>query len=115
LLRAASHNLPAELEGTPIGKDRGVVGQVMKTRQPFTKTDYREWNKRLRMLDKLNLKAVTGAPVISPRGQLLGVIAIHVTEDGREFNSLDEQALLRFGRHAGAAIQNAKLSLLLEE
>lgn len=115
LVLEASHNLPAEMEGRSIGKDRGVVGHVLKTRQPFIKTNYREWKERLRLLDKLNLKAVIGAPVISPRGQLFGVIAVHVTEEGREFNRLDEQALLRFGRHAGAAIQNAKLSLLLEE
>jgi GAF domain-containing protein/CheY-like chemotaxis protein len=108
LMVKASFGKPYIDERTIITKESGVVGEVIRTRKPFSKADYGNWPGRQKQFDHLGLQAVMGVPIFS-RETLLGVLAHHHTQVGQAFTADQEEFLLRFGRHAGVAIANAQM------
>jgi GAF domain-containing protein len=85
-----------------------VVGEVVKTKQPFSKSAYYEWSDRQKQFDHLGLTAVIGVPVTCGEN-LLGVLALYQNEDGSEFSADQMDILLSFGKHAGAALEKAQM------
>jgi GAF domain-containing protein len=108
----ASYGKPYIEEGIIITKDKGVVGEVIKTKKPFSKSDYSNWEGRQKLFDDLDLEVVMGVPIIDGQ-KLLGVLALHHIEQTKGFTEFQEQSLVRFGRHAGAAL--AKTQMLSEQ
>jgi GAF domain-containing protein len=104
----AVYGLPSSLEGHLVNRERGVIGQTIKTRQPLAVAAYREWPNRLQMLDEYNLTSVVAAPILSGE-RVLGAIAIHDTTQERQFGKEDLDLLLRIANHAAVAIENGKV------
>lgn len=104
----ASHGHPEIPEGTVVGTDRGVIGRVLKTREPYTKSHYYEWSERQRAFDHLKLTAAIGVPIIANE-KILGVLALHHIEPGKEFSIAEQSILESFGKHAGFALQKAAM------
>jgi GAF domain-containing protein/AmiR/NasT family two-component response regulator len=103
-----SYGTPHIAEGTVVDKNKGVVGEVIESRKPFSKSNYSAWHSRQTKLDKLELTAVVGVPITYGE-ELLGVLAVHDVAQGREFDYSQENILLRFGKHAGAALERAQM------
>lgn len=110
----ALYGLPSTLAGAKFDKDQGVIGEVRRTKQPYTKNDYFKWANRQIDLDEYKLTAVVGAPILSG-DHLLGVIAIHDHREGKALQKENEELLLRIGNHVAAALQNARVYGLEQE
>lgn len=103
-----------DLESVKVEKNRGIIQEIMRTKAPFAISNYYRWSKRQTALDKFRLTAVLGAPILS-EDRLMGVIAVHDTEEGRSFTKTDEDLLQRFANHAAVAIENANAYAAEEE
>jgi len=109
----ASDRFQSSLKGTKFDKDRGVIGEIRRTKKPFSKNEYYKWADRQLVFDEDHMTAVTGAPILSNK-KLLGVIAIHALKDGKVYGEKDEELLMRFGNHVAIALENATLFEQLE-
>jgi len=96
-------------EGMRVDPKVGVMGEVLRTRKPFAKSDYSQWPDRSKIFDPLGFTVVAGAPIFSPKGHLLGGIAVHTNKKGGEFSRMELDSLSRFGWFAGAEIDKAGL------
>lgn len=103
----AQYGLSPSLEGSKINSDRGVVGEILQTKRPFSISDYKKWPNRQQVFDKYDLTAVVGVPILSGN-RLLGVLAVHDQREGRAFQKEHEELLLRVGNHVAAALEHAK-------
>ncbi len=110
----AVYGIPSELEGIRIEKDKGVIGQVLRTKQSVAVADYQHWSGRLRILDEHKPTAVVGAPIMSG-DHFLGAIAVHNTKEGRAFGEAEKELLLRLGKHVAVALDNARAYADLRE
>ena len=108
LIVKASYGEPHIEPGIIIDRNKGVVGEVIKRKKPFSKADYSSWANRQEIFDHLGLQAAMGVP-ISYDGKLLGVIALHHKEPAKVFTEDQEESFARFGRHAGAALGKAQV------
>lgn len=104
----ASFGDPLISEGTRVDKEKGVVGKVVATGEPFSQSRYNDWPDRQDQFDKLGLQAVVGVPITSGE-HLLGVLAVHHNQVGKEFSREQQNILLSFGKHAGAALEKAQM------
>jgi PAS domain S-box-containing protein len=95
-----------DLVNIKVDKDRGLIGEILRTKAPLAVPNYYRWSKRQVSLDKYRLTATLGIPILSEE-RLLGVIAVHDNEEGRLFGKADEELLQRFANHAAVAIENA--------
>lgn len=102
--------LPEKLEKIRFRPGKSVIGRVLTDSKPFAVSDYRHWPHRLRRLDSLNLTAVVGAPIVCD-GELMGVIAVNDSKEGRAYTEAEKKLLSSFAEHAGAAIQRADKTL----
>jgi GAF domain-containing protein/ActR/RegA family two-component response regulator len=103
----ASYGHPFIEEGIIITRDKGVVGEVIKSNKPFSKSDYASWPGRQKLFDELGLQAVMGVP-ISYGEKPLGVLALHHTEPAMVFDEEQEKSLVKFGGWAGIALGRAQ-------
>jgi PAS domain S-box-containing protein len=103
---AASDNL--DLANIEIHKDRGIIGEIIRTKAPFSVDGYHLWHNRQKSLDDLGMTAAMGVPILS-ENRLLGVIAVHVYEPDHAFGKADCELLQRFAYHAAVAIENAHI------
>jgi len=108
------YGLPLTLAGAKLDKNRGVIGEVRRTKRPYTNNDYFKWANRQIDLDEYKLTAVVGAPILSG-DHLLGVIAVHDHREEKAFRKEDEELLLRIGNHVVAALENARIYGLEQE
>lgn len=86
----------------------GVAGRVAQTGKLLIVNDYQNWPERDGRLNKNIFNAVVGAPLIWQE-ELLGVLTISDTAEGRKFTHKDMILLERFANQATIAIQNARL------
>lgn len=106
-LKALSGMSPS-VKGGRTPAEKGITGWVVQEGEPQLVNDYYHWGKRLKIYDKYRFTAVVAAPIFC-REKLIGVVAVHDTKKGREFTEAEKKLLLLFGRHAGTAIDNAKI------
>jgi PAS domain S-box-containing protein len=94
-----------ELVGNLIHRNVGVAGQVWAKGQPLVVNDYQQWTGRLGFSA---LHAVVGVP-LKAGTQVVGVLGLAHTTEGREFGDNEIQILERFAPLASIALQNAQL------
>ncbi len=104
----ASYGMEHGIDGMLVGAHEGVIGEVLRTGAPYAQADYYRWAGRLKSLDKFKITAVVAAPILAG-DRPIGVLAVHDTREGSSFTEAQKDVLLIFGRHAGAAIETAKL------
>ena len=84
----------------------GVFGRVVKTKQPFTISDYQNWSERREGFDQYGFTAVAGVPIIH-QDRLWGAILVHDTLEGRVFDQNALDLLTNLGNLAAVALSNA--------
>ena len=99
--------------GMPIGThlpiDKGLGGQVAKTRAPVIINNYQGWDNRSDMLRELPIRSTVCVPMIR-NGELIGVLGAHeVTDRRRIFTDADARLLSLFASNAAGAVHNARL------
>jgi PAS domain S-box-containing protein len=94
-----------ELVGNRIQRNVGVAGQVWAKGQPLVVNDYQQWTGRL---GYSVLHAVVGVP-LKAGTEVVGVLGLAHTTEGREFGDDEIQTLERFAPLASIALQNAQL------
>ncbi len=109
----ASAGLSPDLEGERFERHQGLAGQILRSGQPETVDDYKNWPHRLPFLDGQELTAVAGAPV-RVGDRLLGTLVIHDVLEERRFDASDLLLLQQFADHAGLALQKAELVAKLQ-
>jgi PAS domain S-box-containing protein len=106
---AVSYNTPRDFTGTVLKYGQGAAGTVAQTRKPLIIDDYRTWSKRADAFEKEQpFSAVLSAPMIW-QGQVIGVIHVLHSMEGRLFSQADVDLLTRFANHAAVAVVNARL------
>ena len=112
------HPLKGELElhvGLGAFRDRigecvrlgeGLAGRVWEHGEPLLVEDYARWEGRQQ--DEADLHAGLAAPLKSG-GQVLGVIGVAHTQEGRMFTEEDVALIDRFAKLASIALDNARL------
>ncbi|HEY3083319.1 MAG TPA: GAF domain-containing protein [Chloroflexota bacterium] len=86
----------------------GLVGRVLKTRQPVLVDEYQELPQPIAHPSLADLHAGVAVPIW--RGEaLVGVFAAFSRGPGRRFTPADVETLTTFAKHAAIAIANAKL------
>ncbi len=103
-----SYNTPEDYTGTVLRYGEGAAGTVAQTGQPLLIHDYRTWSKRAPAFEgDQPFSAVLSTPMIW-KGQVIGVIHVLDTEEGR-FRQEDLELLSLFASHAAIAVENARL------
>jgi len=105
---AALHNLPAELLGRVFRPGVGVVGRILETGEPLVMTAYADAPDRITFPGAEGLHGVLSVP-IRYQGQLMGTFTIGSRDPARRFTERDVETLSVFAKHAGIAIENARL------
>ncbi len=108
-LRVATGLMTARV-GFRLGRNEGVAGRVWETGEPLAANDYPDWLLRNGMgaFDAPPFYAVCGVPLVTTAGTR-GVFGLAYEEQGRTFGPEDIELLMRFGRLASLALENARL------
>jgi len=99
----------ADLVGTRLPLETGVVGKVIQEREPMIIRDAqsdRRWYQDLD--DKFFTRSIIAVPMTS-RGRAIGAIELLNRRDGVPFDEDDERLLTAFATDAAIAIENARL------
>lgn len=107
ILKAAA-GLSVEFLGHSIRKNRGLSGEILRTREALSISDYSKWKKRVRELDRFRLTGVAGVP-IKVGDRILGTIVVDETQPGKTFDERALALLQQLASHAGWALQKAVL------
>jgi GAF domain-containing protein/HAMP domain-containing protein len=94
-----------ELVGNRIQPGAGLAGQVWASGEALVVNDYQNWPGRLGFS---TLRAVAGVPLIA-RDQIIGVLGLAHTAEGRVFSEGESEILKRFAPLAALALENARL------
>ena len=105
---AALHNVPAELLGRAFGPGEGVVGRVLGTGEPVTVDRYAHTHGRADFRGAEHLQGVVSIP-IRYQGRLVGTFTVGSFDPTRRFGERDVETLAVFAKHAGIAIENARM------
>ncbi len=105
---AAGHNIPAELLGQTLGPGQGAVGRLLLTGEPVLLDRYGTSPDRVRFPGAETMWAVVCVP-IRYQGRLVGTFTVGTTDPGRRFTERDVETLSVFAKHAGIAIENARM------
>ncbi len=114
LIRATSHNLPPQLQGTTMKADEGLAGRILQTGEPLIVDDYDDWHGRSERYVGYGFGRVVGAPIRYGE-ELLGVLVIERQLEGPRFTKEDVTLLSLFANQAAIAIENARLYERLRE
>ncbi len=102
-----SHGYNKDYSGIRLSLGQGVAGMVCETRQPLAIDDYANWTGRVPQVDKAEISAALGVPLLSG-DKLLGVLTID-RRTPRSFNDEDIQSATLFANQAAIALENARL------
>jgi PAS domain S-box-containing protein/putative nucleotidyltransferase with HDIG domain len=102
-----SHGYNRDYSGIKLSAGQGVAGMVCKTQQPLAIDDYANWAGRVPQVDKAEISAALGVPLLSG-DKLLGALTID-RRTPRSFNDEDIQSATLFANQAAIAIENARL------
>jgi signal transduction histidine kinase len=97
--------------GTHLPLDKGLGGEVAKTRAPVIVNDYQHWENRSDSLRKLPISASVCVPMIR-NGELIGVLGAHEITGAKKrriFTGADARLLSLFADNAAGAVHNARL------
>ncbi len=99
----------ADLIGTRLKRDEGIVGQLWKTGKPVVVNDYSTWEHKVAPYSHLLFTAIAAVPLTS-REMMVGAIglAFH-NEPDRRFDAEQVDLLSRFAELASLALDNARL------
>ncbi|MFZ5916558.1 MAG: histidine kinase N-terminal 7TM domain-containing protein [Chloroflexota bacterium] len=104
-----SRNTRHDYRGITLGYGEGAAGRVAQTGEPLMIQDYCNWEGRaLVFQDETSLRATLVAPLIWQE-QVLGVIDLVRSEEGRYFSAADLNLLTLLANHAAVAVRNARL------
>jgi signal transduction histidine kinase len=99
----------ADLVGTRLPPETGVVGTVVKECKPMIIKDAQTDERWFRDLDdSFYTRSIIAVPMIS-RGRAIGVIELLNRRDGVPFDEDDERLLTAFAADAAVSIENARL------
>ena len=101
----------ADLVGTRLPPGTGIVGTVVKERQPVIIRDAqadKRWYQGLDDHTTFITRSIIAVPMIS-RGRAIGVIELLNRRDGGPFGEDDERLLTAFAADAAVSIENARL------
>jgi PAS domain S-box-containing protein len=102
-----SHGYHKDYTAVRLSPGEGVAGTVCKTRQPLAIDDYATWSGRVPQVDKTEISAALGVPLL--RGDtLLGALTID-RRTPRPFDDEDTQLATLFANQAAIAIENSRL------
>jgi signal transduction histidine kinase/DNA-binding response OmpR family regulator/HPt (histidine-containing phosphotransfer) domain-containing protein len=99
----------ANLIGTRLKRNEGIIGQMRQTGKPVVVNDYSAWEHKAAPYSQLPFTAITAVPLTSQE-MVVGAIglAIH-NEPGRSFDADQVDLLSRFAELASLALDNARL------
>ncbi len=89
----------------------GISGYVAQTRQVLHVPDVHRdprWSDQVDRRTGFQTRCVLAAPIVSPRGQLLGVLQV-LNKRGCSFEPFDEQLITAFCQHAATALERAQM------
>ena len=100
--------------GSQLKPGEGLGGQVWRTGQPMTVTDYRTWPGRLTDARSEQIQVMVAEPLKSG-AEVVGVIAVSYAEEGRTVSAGEVSILHRFAQLASVALDNARLYTTLQQ
>lgn len=103
----------SKIVGDRIKLGEGLVGRVWQTGQPLVLEDYHTWPGRIPDPRRDDLRAVVGIPLKSG-SEVVGVIGLNSTEEGRIFGDEEIELLSRFAELASIALDNSRVHNELE-
>ena len=99
----------ADLVGTRLSPDTGVVGAVLQEGKPITIKDAQKDKRWYRDLDdSFVTHSIIAVPMVS-RGRTIGAVELLNRRDGVPFDEDDERLLMAFATNAAISIENARL------
>jgi PAS domain S-box-containing protein len=106
LVVRAGTGLFVQYLGYRLGPGQGLAGRVLSTGQPYAVDDYRAWSARRPEFDFI--RAAAALPLRSGN-EIVGVIGLVHTEEGRTFTAMEMGLVSRFARMASLVLTNARL------
>ena len=100
-------------EETRFSADRGVSGEVVRTRQPMIVDDYRAWGNRRRRTQHVDYRAVALVPMLHHE-EIIGVLGVAEIGTDRKYTKDDTSLMELIAAQAAVAIQNTRLRAKLE-
>lgn len=100
-----------ELTGTRVSQDRGLIGAVMRTKQPQVANDTRidrSWQGEVTRQTGFRSNSIVAVPLLA-KDRIIGVLEVLNKKNGQLFNRDEVQLLSTFASQAGVAIENARL------
>ncbi len=100
-----------ELTGTRVSQDRGLVGAVLRTKQPQVANDTRidrSWQGEVTRATGFRSNSIVAVPLLA-KDRIIGVLEVLNKKNGQLFNHDEVQLLSTFASQAGVAIENARL------
>lgn len=104
-------NLPIFFPDRDFGARDSLASQVAATRRAIFVNDYMHYPLRIKELDRLQLRAALGVPLMVGDG-CRGSLVVHTVDPARQFTHRDGQLLLTFATQAAAAFEKARLHKL---
>jgi len=104
-------NLPILFPDRDFGARDSLASQVAVTRRAIFVNDYMHYPLRIKELDRLQLRAALGVPLMVGDG-CQGSLVVHTVDPKRQFTHRDGQLLLTFASQAAAAFEKARLHKL---
>ncbi len=105
---AAVHNVPAELLGRSFGPGEGAIGRLLQTGEPVLVHGYAASPYRVEMPGVESMQGVLSVP-IRYQGRLVGTFTVGSSDPDRRFTEREVETLSVFAKHAGIAIENARM------
>jgi PAS domain S-box-containing protein len=106
LVVRAGTGLFVQYLGYRLGPGQGLAGRVRSTGQPYAVDDYRAWSAGRPEFDFI--RAATALP-LRTGNEIVGVIGLVHTEEGRTFTAMEMGLVSRFARMASLVLTNARL------
>ena len=97
----------SDLIGATLRRGEGLAGEIWKTGEPLTVSDYSMWSGQSAVTDEVSPFSFAGVP-IRWGDEFLGVLDL-VSDAGGAFTSDDTELLSLFASQASIAIKNARL------
>jgi signal transduction histidine kinase len=104
-------NLPIFFPDRDFGARDSLASHVAATRRPIFVNDYLHYPLRIKELDRLQLRAALGVPLMVG-DECHGSLVVHTVDTRRQFTHRDGQLLLTFANQAAAAFEKARLHKL---
>jgi signal transduction histidine kinase len=104
----AACSMPVMFPGREFRARESFSSQVAKTAKVLYLEDYSTYPYRVPELDRFQLRATLGAPLMVD-GQSRGAVAVQTVDPGRRFTPREGELLATFASQAGAAFEKARL------